>query len=163
MEMVTEFISQFGYAAIVILLALGIVGLPIPDETLMVFVGYLASVHVLNYVLVILFSFIGSVAGMTISYTIGRKLGYSIIHKCGKWVGLTPKRYRKVKRWFAKYGVWTIFFSYFIPGVRHAAGYISGITTMPFKKYFLLCCIGAAVWTVLFVSIGFFVGQKFSF
>lgn len=161
MEMAAELLSQYGYLAIVVMLSLGIVGLPIPDETLMLFIGYLASIHMLNFYLSVFFSFVGSVTGMTVSYVIGRKLGYAIIEKYGKWIGLTPKRYEKVRVWFSKYGIWTVLFSYFIPGVRHASGYISGIGVMPFKKYLLICCIGAIIWTVVFISIGYFVGVRY--
>ena len=41
MEAVAAWISQYGYIAIFFLLMLGIVGLPVPDEWLLVFSGYL--------------------------------------------------------------------------------------------------------------------------
>ncbi|WP_458122313.1 DedA family protein [Paenibacillus sp. Z6-24] len=160
MELAAEYIAQYGYMAITLLLALGIIGLPIPDETLMLFVGYLASTGVLNYLLCILFSFAGSVIGMMVSYGIGNKLGFKVVNKYGKWIGLTPKRFDRVQQWFTRYGIWTVLFSYFIPGVRHAAGYIAGISAMPFRKYMLICTIGALIWTVLFISIGYVVGLK---
>lgn len=160
MEFVIEFISQYGYWAIAILLALGIIGLPVPDETLMIFVGYMSSTGVLNYMISILVSFVGSVTGMMISYLIGKKLGVSVIAKYGKWVGLTPKRFDKAQQWFSRYGIWTIMFSYFIPGVRHATGYISGISKMSFRKYLVICSTVAVIWTILFISIGYFIGWK---
>ena len=42
METVILWITEYGYIALFFLLMLGIVGLPIPDETIMVFSGYLA-------------------------------------------------------------------------------------------------------------------------
>ena len=41
MEGVFEWVARYGYAGIFLALVLGIVGLPIPDETLLVFCGYL--------------------------------------------------------------------------------------------------------------------------
>ena len=38
---ILSWITEYGYAAIVGLLMLGIVGLPVPDETLLTFTGYL--------------------------------------------------------------------------------------------------------------------------
>ncbi|MEO3946684.1 DedA family protein [Gorillibacterium sp. CAU 1737] len=162
MEMAKEMISQHGYYAITLLLALGIVGLPVPDETLMVFVGYLASQEILNYFYSLLFCFIGSITGMLVSYEIGKRLGLKAVNKCGRWIGLTPKRFEKIKGWVAKYGMWSILIAYFVPGVRHVAGYVSGITQMSFRRYVILCCVGAAIWTVLFVSIGYMLGDKFA-
>jgi len=42
MELGFECIGRYGYLAIFLLLLLGIVGLPVPDETLLLFVGYLS-------------------------------------------------------------------------------------------------------------------------
>lgn len=43
MDMGFDWIVRYGYGAIFVLLMLGIVGLPIPDETLLLFVGYLSG------------------------------------------------------------------------------------------------------------------------
>ena len=42
---VLDWISHYGYPAIFCLLMLGIVGLPVPDETLLTFTGYLIFSH----------------------------------------------------------------------------------------------------------------------
>ena len=39
-QQILNWISQYGYLAIFLLLVFGIVGLPIPDETLLAFTGY---------------------------------------------------------------------------------------------------------------------------
>lgn len=73
MEFAKEFIGQYGYFAIYGLLALGVIGMPIPDEVMMTFVGYLASISVLNYSVSIAVSFGGAFTGGLLSYTIGKK------------------------------------------------------------------------------------------
>jgi membrane protein DedA with SNARE-associated domain len=163
MPWVNEIISHYGYLAIFALMALGIVGLPVPDELLMLFVGYLSSVMVLKYSISVLVCFMGSITGMFISYTIGLRLGQPVVNKFGKWVGLTPKRFASVKKWFLRFGNWTIFIAYFIPGLRHVSGYISGMSAMSLKKYLLITTAGALAWSLIFVSIGYFAGSKFSF
>lgn len=75
MELAKELISQYGYFAIFGMLVLGIVGLPIPDEVMMTFVGYLSSIHILNYEMCLLISFSGAISGMLISYFLGKKIG----------------------------------------------------------------------------------------
>ena len=40
-QQVLAWIAQYGYLAIFCLLVFGIVGLPVPDETLLTFTGYL--------------------------------------------------------------------------------------------------------------------------
>ena len=48
MSHVFAWIAQYGYGAIFVLLMLGVVGLPVPDETLLVYCGYLISKGVMN-------------------------------------------------------------------------------------------------------------------
>lgn len=91
MELVQQLIADYGYLAIFLMLVLGIVGLPIPDEVMMTVVGYFTHTDVLNYELSILISFVGALLGMLISYMIGRKAGRPFIDKYGKWVGLKEK------------------------------------------------------------------------
>lgn len=163
MPWIIEMISQYGYLAIFGLLALGLIGLPVPDELLMLFVGYLSSTMVLDFSVSVLVCFIGSITGMLISYTIGLRLGQPMVDKYGKWIGLTPKRFSSVKRWFFRFGNWTVFIAYFVPGLRHVTSYISGISAMSFRKYLVVTVAGALTWSLLFVSIGYFVGSRLSF
>ncbi|WP_342562357.1 DedA family protein [Paenibacillus sp. FSL R7-0345] len=163
MPWIIEMITQYGYLAVFLLMALGIIGIPVPDELLMLFVGYLCSLMVLNFSVSVLVCFMGSITGTLISYTIGRRVGQPVVEKFGKWVGLTPRRFASVKRWFLKFGYWTVFIAYFIPGLRHVCSYISGISAMSFRKYLLITTAGALIWSILFVSIGYFVGARFSF
>ncbi|MBD0408427.1 DedA family protein [Bacillus siamensis] len=158
MELVQQLISDYGYIAIFLMLTLGIIGLPIPDEVMMTLVGYFAHIKVLNYELSILISFIGALLGMIISYFIGRKAGRPFINKFGKWVGLKEKRMEKVDRWMKKYGPYTIILGYFIPGIRHVTCYFSGIGRMDFKTYLCFAAIGAFLWCFIFITIGKFIG-----
>lgn len=100
MEFAREFIGQYGYFAIYGLLALGVIGMPIPDEVMMTFVGYLASISVLNYSVSIVVSFGGAFTGGLLSYTIGKKAGRPLVEKYGKWVGVNAKRLGRVESWF---------------------------------------------------------------
>lgn len=158
MELAKELISQYGYFAIFGMLVLGIVGLPIPDEVMMTFVGYLSSIHLLNYEMSLLISFSGAISGMLISYFLGKKIGKPLLDKFGKWIGLTPKRLDTVHRWFEKYGPWTILFGYFVPGIRHVTCYLSGMNEMDMKRFLLYAGSGAFIWCLVFITIGYTIG-----
>lgn len=57
-----------------------------------------------------------------------------------------------------KYGYWSIILGYFIPGIRHLMCCFSGISRMAIGRYVLVSSIGAFIWCVVFISIGFYVG-----
>jgi membrane protein DedA with SNARE-associated domain len=79
----TIWITQYGYGAIFVLLMLGIVGLPVPDETLLTIAGYLVFKEKLAFLPTLLAAFLGSSCGMSVSYACGRGLGTYLIRKVG--------------------------------------------------------------------------------
>jgi len=158
METVEHLITNYGYIAIFLMLTLGIVGLPIPDEALMTLVGYFTQNGILNYGFAIVISFTGALVGMLISYSIGRKFGRPLVKKYGKWVGLKEKRMVRVEKWMDKYGAYSLILGYFVPGLRHLTCYFSGISQMKFKTYLLFVAIGAFLWCVTFITIGKVIG-----
>ena len=74
-EAIGNLIAHYGYAAIFVLLVLGIVGLPVSDETLLTFTGYLVFRGQLKLVPAFLSALLGSGCGITISYQLGRIFG----------------------------------------------------------------------------------------
>ena len=72
---VLAWIGQYGYAAIFVLLVFGIVGLPVPDETLLTFTGYMVFKGRLALPLAFAAALAGSLSGITISFTLGRVFG----------------------------------------------------------------------------------------
>ena len=67
MEPGLEWIVRHGYGAIFLLLMLGIIGIPVPDETLLVFAGYLSSKGTLRLEPTILTAFLGSACGISVA------------------------------------------------------------------------------------------------
>lgn len=156
-------IGQYGYIALYVLLALGIVGIPVPDELLLTFIGYLTSIGIFNFPAAVTVSLLGAMTGMLVSYWLGRKLGKPVLWKYGKWIKLTPKRLKKAETWFHRYGPWTISFGYFIPGIRHLTCYLSGVSGMSQRKYLLFAGAGALFWCLFFITLGYFAGYHFDF
>lgn len=155
-----NFIKDYGYLALYLLLALGIIGIPVPDETLMLTVGGLSVHGHFTFSKVLIVSFLGSMTGMTISYLVGRHLGSGLLQRYGKWIHLTPDRIAKAEVWFHKYGGLSIVFGYFIPGIRHVTCYLAGVTRVKFVKYLGFASLGAFIWCLVFVTLGRFVGNN---
>jgi len=74
-DYIIQFIHGYGYIAIYLSMALGIFGLPIPDETILAFSGFLIYQKELNLIPTVLFSYMGSLTGISVSYYIGKKFG----------------------------------------------------------------------------------------
>jgi membrane protein DedA with SNARE-associated domain len=160
MNSLLEWVARYGYASLFGLLVLGIVGLPIPDETLLVFSGYLVSRGRLHPVLTYGAGFFGSVCGISLSYWIGRVLGHAAVLRFGKYVGLTPQRMDLVHGWFLRTGEWLLAFGYFIPGVRHFTALVAGTSELEFNRFAVFAWSGAALWVAFFLALGYWVGEN---
>lgn len=161
-EMLALWLTEYGSFALFGLLAVGIIALPVPEETMMMVAGYLISADHLKILPTFVAAYLGSICGITVSYLIGRTAGKYFIEKFGIWIGLTPARLQKGHEWFERYGKWTLFFGYFIPGVRHFTGVTAGMAGLEYHNFALFAYTGAIVWATTFLSIGYFFGDYWS-
>ena len=159
-EHVAQWIATYGYPAIFVLLVFGIVGLPVPDETLMTFTGYLVYAGHMKLVPAFLAAFGGSACGITISYLLGRTFGIAVIHRYGKYVGLTEERINYAHNWFERVGRWGLTFGYFIPGVRHFTAYAAGMSDLEPHIFAVFAYSGAFIWAATFLALGYFLGER---
>jgi membrane protein DedA with SNARE-associated domain len=157
---ILAWISQYGYGAVFALLAFGIVGLPVPDETLLTFTGYLIYKGHLSPPLAFASALGGSASGITISYTLGRAFGMALLHRFGKYLHLTPERIERAHRWFERIGHWALTFGYFIPGVRHLTAYAAGISRLSPHQFAIFAYLGSILWVSSFLSLGYFLGER---
>lgn len=161
-EAAFHWISQYGYAGIFSLLVFGIVGLPVPDEWLLTFSGYLVFKGTLVFLPTFAAAFAGSSCGITFSYLLGRLFDTYVLLKYGRFIHLTPERLGRVHAWFERRGRWTLLIGYFIPGVRHLTGYTAGASELSYANFALFAYTGAFCWAAAFISLGYFLGEQWN-
>jgi membrane protein DedA with SNARE-associated domain len=160
MESVFTWVAAHGYWALYLLLALGVVGLPIPDETLLVFTGYLIGRGTLHPVGAFAAAVAGAWTGISGSYFIGRTLGVGAVHRYGKYVHLTESRLAKVHMWFDRIGHWMLFIGYYIIGVRHFTAVVAGMSRVAYPTFIAYAWSGGAIWVGTFLTLGYFLGEN---
>ena len=159
-QQVLAWIQQYGYLAIFCCLMFGIVGLPVPDETLLTFSGYLIFKG--HFVLPWAFATAvgGSICGITLSYWLGRTFGLALIHRYGRYVRITEEHVQKAHSWFERVGHWGLTFGYFVPGVRHFTAYAAGMSDMAPHQFAVFAYSGACLWVSTFLALGYFLGER---
>lgn len=162
MESIVEWITQYGYVGIFALLMLGIVGVPVPDETLLVFTGYQIFQHKLAPLPAFLAAFLGSICGISVSYALGRTLGFYLITRLGHYIHFEPERLGQVRTWYDRKGKYALILSYFIPGVRHLAAYVAGSSKLPLLVFATFAYLGGLLWSGCFVTLGYFLGDEWA-
>lgn len=155
-----HWIKTYGYLGVSSSLMLGIFGLPIPDETILAFVGYLVFKGYFRPIPALLTAFLGSICGVTLSYTVGRTLGLRLLEKYGKYLHVTPERFARVHQWFEKYGKWSLFGGYFLPGVRHLTALSAGVSGLEYRHFALFAYPGGLLWVATFLTLGYTVGEE---
>jgi len=159
-ETLLHWVAQHGYTGLFSLLVLGIVGLPVPDEWLLTLSGFFVFKRTFQFVPTVTAAFLGSTCGITISYILGRTLGTFVLVKYGSILHITHENVERVHGWFRRIGRWTLTFGYFIPGVRHLTAYVAGATELEFPIFTLFAYLGGFIWTLSFISLGYYVGDK---
>lgn len=157
-----EWITHYGYVAIFVLLMLGIVGLPVPDEALLTFVGYLSFKGDLHLVPSLVTAFLGTACGITMSYALGRMFGLPIVTRLGVMFHASQKRITEVQTWVCRWGPYALPLAYFLPGIRHMAALMLGASQLLVRRFAAFAYAGALLWTATFIGIGYGFGAEWS-
>jgi membrane protein DedA with SNARE-associated domain len=158
-DFVFHWVTTYGYVALFSLLMLGVVGIPIPDETLLVFSGYLISRGSMHPLGAFATAVCGSWCGISLSYGIGRTLGLGAVHKFGRYIRMDDAKLGKVHAWFDKRGHWALFLGYYIAGVRHFTAIIAGASGLGFGTFVVYAWTGGLCWVAGFLTLGYYIGE----
>ena len=161
---ITEFMSEFGYIGVLLLIMLENIFPPIPSEVILTFGGFMTTFSDMTQFGVIIAATIGSVIGAMILYSIGLLIDVSrlerIVDRWGHLLRLTRKDIHKADAWFDKYGPWTVFFCRLIPLIRSLISVPAGMSNMNFPLFILLTTLGSLLWNGILVSVGVAVGDN---
>lgn len=155
-DILIQYVEQFGHLALFMVLCLGIVGLPIPNEVVAITGGILSATDVLNPITSFLMVFLGICSGATTGYcvskyTAGRYLSKKVSdqNKLGEFMS----KYEKINN---QYGNYAVSLCVFLPGFRTLTPYIIGMKGMSYLKFAVYSYSAAFLWTVIYFSFGMF-------
>lgn len=156
-SLITGLVTQYGYLGLYVSLLITILGIPLPAEFLLTFVGFLAFTGALHPGMAILVATLGSITGLTGSYLLGRFFERKVQGYLNKHTG--SARLEKVLGWYNRHGGKLLAAGYFIPGFRNIFGYFAGLGRLRFREMALYGYGGALVWTATFVMLGYVMGS----
>ena len=159
----TEFIkyaSILGVALIIFAESGLLIGFFLPGDSLLFTTGLLISIGVLsfNIHLAVAILFFAAVAGDSVGYTFGRKIGPKVFKKPD--ARLFKQEYiKKAQLFYEKHGGKTIIIARFIPIVRTFAPIVAGVGGMKYSTFITYNVIGGALWAIGITYTGFFLGK----
>lgn len=157
---VAEGAADYGYWAVLLVVAGdGIIPI-LPGETAIVTAAVLASDGSLSLPLVILAGAAGAVIGDSCAFAIGNAGGGPIKRFVSRFAG--PDRLAAAERMVARQGPALVVVGRFLPGIRIAINMSCGAGQMPYRRFILFDSIGALLWSTQAALLGYFAGKAFA-
>lgn len=162
---ITDFMSQYGYIAIFLLVALENVFPPIPSEIILTFAGFMIISTEMNFFGVVIAATLGAVIGAIILYGLGALLKKETIEnildgKIGRVMGFKREDVDKAINWFNRRGAITVLFTRCVPVVRSLISIPAGTSRMKLVPFIIYTTIGTLIWNILLVWLGLIAGAN---
>jgi len=159
-DFVLELVNQWGYWGIFIMMFLESTFFPFPSEIIMIPAGYLAFKGEMNIYLIIVAGILGSMGGALLNYYLAMSFGRTFILKYGKYFFIKEETLDKLETFFAKHGEISTFTGRLIPGIRQLISLPAGLARMNMLKFSFFTALGAGIWVVVLVALGYLVGSN---
>ena len=164
-QIITDFISKWGYTAIFILILLENVLPVVPSEIILTFAGLLSVKSHLSIWTLLIIATIASFIGLLILYYICRLISEEklsrFVDRHGKWMKLKSKDLKRANDWFKKYGAWAVFLCRFVPVLRVLITIPAGINRMNVIQFTTLSLIGTTIWNFALILLGRLLSDSF--
>ncbi len=154
-------IDHWGYVAIFAIVVLGNLGLPVPEEGVLLFAGYLIWTGRLKLIPVVVIGVVSAALGDNIGYWFGRRYGQAAIRHYGHRLLITSQRLEKAKKLEARYGSFGVFVARFVPGLRFMAGPLAGSMAIGYWRFVVANILGGLLYVPLSVWIGYLIAEGF--
>lgn len=156
----TQLAGTFGYVGVVGLLIVCGLGVPIPEDIILISGGFIAQEAGHKPWGMMLAGLIGILLGDSVIYFLGRHFGESFAQRPFSRRFLTPERLERVRVLFRNHGEKMIIAARFMPGVRAVTFFTAGTTRVPYFHFILFDGLAALVSAPLWVYLGYRFGPK---
>ncbi len=156
-DQIVALIAQYPYLSVATLCVLCGLGLPLPEEIILLAAGYVCATFPEHAELPVMMAWSAGaiLTGDVVPYLLGRVFGVRLLRL--RWLRyvVTRQRLARFDRWFRRRGDWVVFIARFIPGIRVVAFFTGGTMKMPWQRFLVLDALGIAMSVPLLSWLGF--------
>ena len=158
------FVQNYGtwvYALLfmIIFVETGLVVMPfLPGDSLLFVVGAMCGAGLMDISMVVPLLVVAAILGDQCNFSIGRYFGPKVF----QWENsrfFNKHAFNQAHAFYERYGGITIISARFMPFLRTFAPFVAGVADMTRTKFTLFNVVGALLWVVGIVVIGFFFGN----
>ncbi|MGH8493912.1 MAG: DedA family protein [Moraxellaceae bacterium] len=148
----------YGLMFLIVFVETGLVVMPfLPGDSLLFAAGAIAATGGMDPFLMAGLMLVAAVLGDTVNYQVGHYIGPRVFDMQSRWI---KREYLlKTQAFFEKHGGKTVIIARFMPFARTFAPFVAGVGAMRYPRFLAYNVIGAALWVVSFVTLGYFFGN----
>lgn len=155
-------LSHGSIALIVLALIVAGLGVPVPEDIMLLAAGVLVHRGEVSYTGALIACAFGVMVGDTTIFLIARRLGPSALERRPlRWL-ITPKRRERIEEMFTRYGNVIVFMARHMAGLRAPTFAMAGLHGMPLSKFWLWDGLGLCVSAPLVIGIGYWLADNLS-
>jgi membrane protein DedA with SNARE-associated domain len=160
MEWLLGLLTSHVYAKLAGILLLCGLGLPIPEDISLISAGYLAHLGTVHVHTVFLVCFVAVLGGDALAFTMGRQFGTKILASRFGHRYFNPRRQRRVRAYFRRYGSKVVFIARFLPGLRFSIFLSAGMLHVRAYVFIVYDSLAALVSVPFLVYSSWYFGDK---
>lgn len=153
-------LDHLNYFWIIVFMAIESSFIPFPSEVVMIPAAYLAAERgEMTMPMIVLCGTFGALIGAMINYSIAYFLGRPIVYafansRFGHMCLIDAEKVEKAEKYFDKHGVISTLIGRLIPAIRQLISIPAGLAKMNLFSFMLYTALGACLWNIVLVAIG---------
>lgn len=157
---IDHLLTQYGYAAVFVLVGAESLGVPLPGETILIAAAiYAGSTHRLSVWLIFAVAAAAAILGDNVGFWIGDRGGYRLLHRYGRYIRVKDKEIKVGRLVFDRHGGKVVFFGRFVSVLRTYAAFLAGTLKMRWRRFLPYNAAGGIVWAALYSFVPYAVGN----
>lgn len=159
-DVLSVLLSHGSIALVVLALIVAGLGLPIPEDIMLLAAGVLVHRGEVSYAGALGACAVGVMVGDTMIFTLARRLGPSALDRRPLNLLVTPSRRERIEHMFARYGNVIVFMARHMAGLRAPTFAMAGMHNMSLTKFWLWDGLGLCVSAPVVIGIGYWLAEN---
>lgn len=160
MQETIPFIAHFPYLGLFILFILGALGLPFPEDGILLLTGLLIANDIVKLVPAFFVIYPGLLITDLLLYSVGRKYGRKLIEHKKFQRMISPGRLIKLEERFTRWGALVVFFGRQLLVLRAQIFLVAGVMKMSWRKFLIVDAASALLTITLWGGLGYVGGNS---